>query len=794
MSKYSSKFELLNILKLGRKKSDDRLLSVLHNCQTNVMVADADYNIIYMNETMTQMMRGNEAELKKELPNFNAHTLIGSNIDIFHKNPAHQRGMLAGLRAAHRTSITVGDLAFTLIATPLFDADGNRTGTSVEWEDVTDKLKAEREAAAIASENARIREALDGAKTNVMLADQDYNIIYMNKTMVEMMTNAQQDIRTELPNFDVNKLLGANIDVFHKNPAHQRRMLDALTETYEGSIELGGRTFNLIANPVLDDDGQRIGTSVEWADVTDKLREERERAERAAANARIKVGLDKCTTNVMLADMNGDIIYMNESVNEMLQVAEKDLQKSLPNFRASEVLGSNMDIFHKNPAHQKELLARLASTYQTEITVGARKFSLIANPVNDEDGNRLGTVVEWKDVTDERNAEAEIARVVEAISVGDFTSRIDEEGKQGFMLNIAKGVNEIASICDKGLTEVGQMLRYLADGDLTKRIETDYQGTFDALKQDSNGMAEKLAEIVASIAESADEVSSAASQIAEGSADLSERTESQASALEETAAAMEQIAATVKNNSENAQEASQLSQEARDVATKGGEVVSDAVTAMDRIEQSSQKISDIIGVIDEIAFQTNLLALNAAVEAARAGDAGKGFAVVASEVRKLAQRSSEAAKDIKNLIVDSGNQVKDGVRLVGEAGTTLNDILKSIKNVTDIVSEIAAASEEQSTGIEEINKSVTEMDDMTQQNSALVEESTAAARSMEEQAHNMTSRMEFFNIGEAYVRAAPAAGPKAAEEKPAKAAPKKVVKKAASKKVDIVDDEDWSEF
>tara|TARA_R110002096_G_C14658612_1_gene727343 strand:+ start:2614 stop:5334 length:2721 start_codon:yes stop_codon:yes gene_type:complete len=671
---------------------------------------------------------------------------------------------------------------------PIMDPDGNPFKVVKYATDITERKVA-------ADINFRITQATQGAKANIMLSDKDYNIVYMNDTMVAMLRNAQSDIKKALPNFDANNLLGENIDIFHKNPAHQRGLLEALVDTFETSIVIGVRTFNLIANPILEENGDRIGTSVEWEDMTDKLKAKKEADELSAANARIKEALDKCSTNVMMADVDHNIIYVNDAVIEMLSIAERDLQEALPSFRVNEVLGSNMDDFHKSPSHQRNLLDSLTSTYRSEVAIGSRIFVLIANPVVDDNDVRLGTVIEWNDVTEERNAEDEIAVAVNAIGAGDFTSRIDETGKKGFMLNIAEGINAISTICEKGLTEVVDMLRSLSDGDLTSRIETEYQGTFNDLKQDSNTTAERLTEIVTSIASAADEVASASSQISDGTLDLSERTEAQASALEETAAAMEEMAATVKTNSENAQEANQLSQEASDVATKGSEVVESAVIAMSAIEDSSQKISDIIGVIDEIAFQTNLLALNAAVEAARAGDAGRGFAVVASEVRTLAQRSSEAAKDIKTLIVDSGNQVKDGVRLVGETGESLEVILKSIKNVTDIVSDIAAASEEQSTGIEEINTSVTEMDDMTQQNSALVEENAAAAKSMEEQANTMNDEMTFFNVNGASSAQKSIASPtkkKAAK----KTAPKKIAatKQAAKKKAPVADDDDWSDF
>jgi len=261
-----------------------------------------------------------------------------------------------------------------------------------------------------------------------------------------------------------------------------------------------------------------------------------------------------------------------------------------------------------------------------------------------------------------------------------------------------------------------------------------------------SSMAEKVRSTLAEIKASAREVTNASAEISTSTNDLSQRTEEQAASLEETAASMEQISETVKKNAENAQQANQSAGETRDIANRSGEVVAKAVGAMAKIEESSRKISDIIGVIDEIARQTNLLALNAAVEAARAGDAGRGFAVVASEVRSLAQRSSQAAKDIKDLITNSSNQVQDGVQLVNQAGVALGEIVESIKTVATIVSDIANASIEQSAGIDEVNKALTQMDEVTQQNSALVEENAATAKTLEQQAQNMDNQVAFFQI------------------------------------------------
>jgi len=765
-----------------------KIKAALDSARTNVMIADNDFNIIYMNESMGAMMQNAEADIKRDLPNFNASTLIGTNIDGFHKDPSYQRGMVGSMDGVYETKIKIGGRTFELIAQPVKDLNGQRYGTSVEWEDVTDKLAAEEAAKELAADNGRIKTALDGAKANVMLADVDYNIIYMNETMVAMMKHAEADLKRDLPNFDVSSLMGANIDIFHKNPAHQRGVLDTLESTYETRIVVGGRTFDLIANPVKNEAGARIGTSVEWADITDRLAEEKAAKELADANAQIKQALDQVTANVMVADADMNISYMNEAMQGMFKTAEADIRQVIPGFDASKLIGANPDVFHKNPAHQRGMIERLEGTHATEISVGTRRFTLIANPVHGEDGNRLATVVEWGDVTAERMVESEIGTVVDAAVAGDLTQRVDLEGKEGFLLNVSSGINQFAETCAEGLADVATMLEAMAAGDLTKRITNDYQGTFDELKQNSNGAADKLSDVLGQISLGAGEVSNAATEISDGSNDLSQRTEQQASSLEETAASMEEMESAVKTNADNAAQANKQAGTARDVAEKGGTVVDNAVQAMARIEDSSQKISDIIVVIDEIAFQTNLLALNAAVEAARAGDAGKGFAVVASEVRALAQRSSEASKDIKSLIVDSNTQVKDGVELVNEAGQQLGEIVSSIGDVTSLVSEIASANQEQATGIAEINRAVAEMDEMTQQNSALVEETAASARSLEEQSDVMQDRVSFFNTG---AEAAAPAKVRSSTPRAASTAPKAQKKAPAAS---AAAEDDWAEF
>jgi methyl-accepting chemotaxis protein len=286
----------------------------------------------------------------------------------------------------------------------------------------------------------------------------------------------------------------------------------------------------------------------------------------------------------------------------------------------------------------------------------------------------------------------------------------------------------------------------MSEGELGHRLGEGFTESYRQIKDDFNAMGMHLHETIGAIAGATREISNASEELSASTTDLSQRTEEQAASLEQTSASMEEISSTVRLNAENAQRASQSASGARDVADRGGQVVAKAVDAMARIEDSSRKISDIIGVIDEIARQTNLLALNAAVEAARAGEAGRGFAVVASEVRSLAQRSSQAAKDIKDLITSSSGQVKDGVDLVNKAGTALHEIVGSIKQVVQIVSDIAAASTEQATGLEQVNKALNQMDEVTQQNSALVEENAATAKTLEQQVRSMDERLAAFRL------------------------------------------------
>jgi methyl-accepting chemotaxis protein len=437
-----------------------------------------------------------------------------------------------------------------------------------------------------------------------------------------------------------------------------------------------------------------------------------------------------------------------------------------------------------------------------KLSAGNHDIEIPGTERKDEIGLMARSVVSFRDAAIEKaRLEAEAAE----------QQRLGEEERH----RSSDAQAESAQVQARMIGAVGSGLSRLAEGDLTVRLTDGFTAESQQIKDDFNTAIARLQSAIGEIATTTREVSNAAGEISTSTTDLSQRTEEQAASLEETSASMEQISATVKQNAENAQQANQFAVGTREVCDRGGEVVAEAVKAMSRIEESSRKISDIIGVIDEIARQTNLLALNAAVEAARAGEAGRGFAVVASEVRSLAQRSSQAAKDIKDLIVNSSGQVQEGVELVNRAGTSLSDILASIKKVADIVSDIAAASAEQATGLEQVGKALTQMDEVTQQNSALVEENAATAKTLEHQARAMDERVAFFRIdgnaavaqpqvemkSQPMVAAAPRA-PAAASRRPVVMAPRRAAASGsrpagrvqAAAATAAKDDPEWKEF
>jgi methyl-accepting chemotaxis protein len=433
-------------------------------------------------------------------------------------------------------------------------------------------------------------------------------------------------------------------------------------------------------------------------------------------------------------------------VQKLLQAAEADIRQQLPNFRAGALMGANIDLFHREPSVQARLLATQQTAYTAPLKLGRRHMLVTANPVINDEGERLGSVAEWQDRSVEVEIENEVDALVQAALAGDFSRRLSVGDKQGFIRQLAEGLNRLSETTQAGLSEVAQMLRAISEGDLTGRIETDYQGIFGELKDDANATVQRLSEVLGRIHNASDAINTAAQEIAAGNQDLSSRTEAQASSLEQTSSSMEMLNDTVKQNADNAQRANELAGNSNEIAHRGGQMVRDVVRSMNEIEEGSYKIADITGVIDGIAFQTNILALNAAVEAARAGEQGRGFAVVATEVRSLAQRSASAAQEIKQLITQSVRKIEEGARLGQETGATMDEVVRSFRQVATLVTGISSASREQSASIQQVALAVGQMDESTQQNAALVEQAAAAAESLEEQAAELVQAMRLFRL------------------------------------------------
>ena len=448
-------------------------------------------------------------------------------------------------------------------------------------------------------------------------------------------------------------------------------------------------------------------------------------------------GVQTCALPILVADSDYNIVYCNPSMIAAFRKVETEIRKVFAQFDANKLIGMNMDTFHKNPHHQRSMVSALRETVKTRIKVGTCTFDLVASPVFDRQKNRYGTVVEWKEITAELKVEEEVTSLIHKVSEGDFSYRIDASDKQGFMKALAEGMNKFTDIINQSLKDILTFLSGLSEGDLSTRIKGTYAGMLEEIKHNANHSTEKLESTMQSVIASTRQIRDASSEISVGSNDLSERTENQASSLEETAASIEEITAAVKSNSENAGRASKMSSDASTHASKGEKVIEEAVHAMNRIQESSQKIAEITNLIDEIAFQTNLLALNASVEAARAGDFGKGFAVVAQEVRALAEHSAQASKQIKALIESSTASVHEGSELVGQAKQSLTAIVKSIQDVSEMIESINLASAEQSISLDQINNVVTQLDAMTQKNAALVTQNVATTASLDQQAESL---------------------------------------------------------
>lgn len=672
----------MNVLNLFKASSQsvntERQLQALELSSTSFMIADVDRNIVYANEAVLSLLKHNEKELQKVLPQFSADNLIGQNIDIFHKNPSHQRNMLANLRDTMVSSITVGTLNFRLTLMPLFDDSGTSLGTAVEWLDISELIL-----------KSGMLDALDRSQAVIEFTPQG-DILKANANFLAV------------TGYTLDEIVGKHHRIFVDPKDHNSaEYLDLWKKLQAGEYQTGefkritkaGKEVWIQAsyNPILNNAGDVTGVVKYAVDITAQKMKNADYAGQIEA-----IGKSQA---VIEFEMDGTIIQANDNFLNTV------------GYTLSEVKGKHHSMFvdaeYKRSHEYQEFWNQLnegvhSSDEFKRIGKGGKEVWIQAtyNPIFDVNGKPFKVVKYATDITGRKVAVNEIKRVLTSLS----------------------------------------------QGDLTTEVSVDFEGEFIEISDAMTSFINNLVEMISEIRTASDLINTAATEIAQGNSDLSSRTEEQASSLEETASSMEELTGTVKLNSENANQANGLASQASTIAIDGGTLINKVVDTMGSINDSAQKISDIIGVIDGIAFQTNILALNAAVEAARAGEQGRGFAVVASEVRSLAQRSADAAKDIKSLISDSVNKIENGNDLVNQSGKTMEEIVVSIKRVNDIMAEIAAASSEQASGIDEVSKAVSQMDEVTQQNAALVEEAAAAAESLQAQSESMISQISVFKL------------------------------------------------
>ncbi len=676
---------------VASQKSDTgtfNTVNALDNAVTAIMMIDRDFNITYANQSTLNMLAEHEETLKTIYPGFSVKELVGSNIDVFHKNPSHQRQMLSNPdNLPHQADISVGPLVFRLNVTAMMDDEGNYVGNMLEWHNITEeKLR-----------NAEIHGQFDALNKvmGVISFEMDGTIIDVNDNFLKVVGYSREDVVGKHHRMFATPELAQSAEYAEFWAKLNRGEFDS--GEYK-RIANGGKEVWLQAsyNPIFDINGKPFKVVKFATDITEtKLQR---------ANFEGQISAIHKAMGVISFNMDGTIRSVNDNFLNVV------------GYHREEVVGKHHRMFAtpelaKSPEYV-EFWAKLnrgefdAGEYQRVGKDGKDVWLQASyNPIFDLNGNPYKVVKYASDITEQKHLQFAVQQALSATSI---------------------------------------VMNALAQGDLTKLMDGEFEGEFALLQQAVNGSITKISSIVQDIIEASISISSAASEISQGNTDLSQRTEEQASSLEETAASMEELTSTVRQNSDNARQANQLAVDARSKAEKGGSVIQEAIQAMAAISTSSKRVADIIGVIDEIAFQTNLLALNAAVEAARAGEQGRGFAVVASEVRNLAQRSAAAAKEIKELINDSGEKVREGSVLVNESGKTLEEIVDGAKKVGDIISEIAAAGVEQTSGIEQVNQAVTQMDEMTQQNAALVEQAAAASESLDQQGNHLEDMMKFF--------------------------------------------------
>ncbi|MDP3777025.1 methyl-accepting chemotaxis protein [Methylotenera sp.] len=606
----------------------------------------------------------------------------------------------------------------------------------------------------------RIKSTLDQASIAVTLSNQDNRLIYLNNAAKTLFDNMSNGIQKHHPDFSPSSMLGKRLDQYLEDATDREALSSIQNEQKVIDTTIADQYLQLVINPVYDEtDGYALGTMTQWNNRTAEVIAEKNVAEliqqAVAGNLSKRIDTNTLPTGV-IRDISSGINELLDAIITPLTMAANYVDNLSKGHIPAEITDDYQGDFNiiKNNLNACGLAIK---ALVSDASLLASSTEAGALTIRADSTKHLG---EYRKVIEGLNATLDAivtplnmaANHLELIARGDIPEKITENFNGDFN-HIKDNLNTCITSINALVTDINTLSDAAHDGRVSVRVDANtHSGDFRKIVEGVNETLEMIVGPIATVKSSVETINTAAAEITSGNNDLSARTEKQAASLEETAASMEELASTVKQNADNAKRANQLALNASGVAVKGGLVVSDAVVTMTAINESARKIEDIISVIDSIAFQTNILALNAAVEAARAGEQGRGFAVVAGEVRSLAQRSAGAAKEIKGLINDSVSKTYEGTKQVENAGKTMEEVVASVKQVADIISEIAAASIEQSTGIDQVNAAMTSMDEVTQQNASLVEEATAAAQSLLEQASALADAVSVFKLDEHHLK------------------------------------------
>lgn len=574
---------------------------------------------------------------------------------------------------------------------------------------------------------------VENASACIMVADADGIIVSMNAALRAMFVETADDIRQQYPFFDPAKLVGSSFDAFHAEPARQRNILRTLKARHEARIRIATRTFRLVVTPLHDHTRQISGYAVEWTDLTPLLAV-------TQRETQFRCALDNMSTKLMIADADGAIVYLNHALLRMFKRRSALLRERFPGFDADQLIGRNIDIFHRNPQHQRDALRKHTGKISATIEVGGTKLELEAMAIRDDDGAYQGAFVLWDDIS-------AVHSLLGDVAAGALGTRLESEEFDGSMRRLAALLNEVMETISAPIEDAVRAAGALAIGDLTARMGQDGrapQGAYLELHDGLNRSIASLAAIVANIQAAARSVHQAANEISEGSAELSERSERQAAAVRESVSDVADVMAISHLTTERLNAASSSATGISRDAQAGAAMVQEVTRAMRAIHDETKQASEFLEQIEAIAFQTNLLSLNAAVEAARAGPEGKGFAVVASEVRTLSQRCAESVRQIRQFVESSTRSVTQGRRLTTEATARIEKIVTSVQALDQSLHEIAQNGAEQQAKFEHIGEATSQIAAITRQNGILAEQTATSARSLQLLAADLLTRTSAF--------------------------------------------------